>query len=190
MTRLLMGTALALCLMLQPSKADVIVPLGINPTSGSGAFANTNPGTGGGGSGLFEDRYTFTLFGGPQFLTIASVTNVFASDDQFISGFTGSVVFEGADNAIGGGDDVTLIGPVAATACLLVPNCQGFAGFATLDPGDYHLLITGDAGVNAGYGGNLSTFAVPGPIVGAGLPGLLAACFGMIALARRRRKAT
>ena len=34
----------------------------------------------------------------------------------------------------------------------------------------------------------VNTTAVPGPIVGAGLPGLVAACGGLLALARRRRR--
>jgi hypothetical protein len=38
-----------------------------------------------------------------------------------------------------------------------------------------------------GYG-TITLQAVPGPIVGAGLPGLIAACGGLIALARRRRQ--
>jgi hypothetical protein len=35
---------------------------------------------------------------------------------------------------------------------------------------------------------DVAPFAVPGPIVGAGLPGLIAACFGMVGLSWRRRR--
>jgi hypothetical protein len=38
------------------------------------------------------------------------------------------------------------------------------------------------------FAADLSSVAVPGPIAGAGLPGLVAACGGLLALARRRRK--
>ena len=187
MKKLLLATTMLLSIA-GTSRADIVVNLGNNPTSGTGAFSNTDPGTGGGGSGAFADIYTFTLSGGPQIITIASVTNTFASLDQFIAGFTGAVLDDGPDNTVGGGDDSFVIGPVMASACIAVPNCQFLAGSALLDPGGYYLLLTGTAGVNAGYGGNISTFAVPFPLAGAGLPGLIAGCLGLLGLSWHRRR--
>ena len=67
----------------------------------------------------------------------------------------------------------SLTGPVAKGAYLV-----GF--FNTGSPG------IPDWGATANSG---ALFVVPGPVVGAGLPGLVAACGGLIALARRRRRA-
>lgn len=162
--------------------AAVIQNFGTDPTSASGAF-NHSLGTLNGG---FSDQYTFTLDHTLN-LTIASVTNVFAQGSDFITGFNGSVVFEGVDGVIGGGDDVTVIGPVFASACVLVPNCQGFAGAAILGPGNYFLDIAGIANGSSGYGGNLATFAndttpLPGAL------GLFAGGLGVLGLIGRRRK--
>lgn len=47
----------------------------------------------------------------------------------------------------------------------------------------YELIAAPNASVD-----DVISVSVPGPVVGAGLPGLLAACGGLIALARRRRR--
>jgi hypothetical protein len=173
-TKMLLAAA-AMLLSFSAAQAAIVTDLGVDPTSSSGAFSEQV------GGGAFDNQLTFQLVGGPQFLTIASVTNVFPSASDFITGFTGSV-FEQV-GAIGGGDDILVIGPVAATANC-GPNCQGFAGSALLDAGNYYLDVSGTGGGTSGYGGNLAVAAVPEPSTWAML--LLGFC-GIGLMAYRRK---
>jgi opacity protein-like surface antigen len=177
--------AVAACCLSAPASADVVADLGINPTSATGSFNHSL----GALVGAFDNQLTFQLIGAPQFVTIASVTNVFPSAGDFITGFTGAV-FNTVDGIIGNGNDLAVIGPVAATlGCGIGSDiCQGFAGAALLDAGAYYLDISGTAGGSSGYGGNLAVAAVPGPVAGAGIPGILAGGLALIGLMRRRRK--
>jgi hypothetical protein len=179
MKKILLGSVVLLA-MVTASHAAVITDLGVNPSSGAGIFSHSP------GFGSFDDQYTFQLSGGTPFLAIASVTNTFASLSDFIFNFNGSV-FNSVDGIIGNGNDIRVVGPIAATSCPITPNCQELSGSGILSAGSYYLDISGIAGSTAGYGGNLSVSAVPGPIVGAGLPGLLAAGLMLFGLQRRRR---
>jgi len=184
MKKLLLAAAFALATVASAG-ADTISNLGTNPTSGAGAFSNTDPGTGASGSGLFADLYNFDLVGN-QILTIAFAVNTFAGGtSQFITNFTGTVFSDGANGVPGGGDDVAVLGPELAVACIGIPSCQIFGGSAVLPGGNYYLLITGDAAVNAGYGGNLSTNAET-PIPGA-IWLFASGAAGLGALLRRRK---
>lgn len=182
MKRLLLATTAAMLALAVPASAAIIADLGVNPTSSQGDFSNSV------GGGLFSDQYTFQLVGGPQFITIASVTNVFPQTTDFITNFTASVFQDLGAPGVGGGD-ILVIGPVSASACS-IPNCQFVAGSAILNAGNYFASIDGIGGGTSGYGGNLATaaLAVPGPIVGAGLPGLLA-LFGFGSFLWKRRNA-
>ena len=172
---------LAAAALAAPAGAAVISDLGVNPSSAAGNFSNSP------GAGVFSDQVQFQLVGGLQHLTIASVTNTFASVSDFIAGFTASVFNYGADGLFQTADDVEIIGPVAAGPCA-VPFCQGMAGSGLLNSGLYYAQFSGIAGSTAGYAGNISTSTpAPIPIPAAGL--LLIAGVGALGLLKRRKTA-
>ncbi len=179
MKLVLVVTAVALSFPVASSRANVIADFGLNPTAAQGAFNNAPA------AGAFEDQYTFQLDRDLS-LTIASVTNVYPNPTDFITDFAGSVFNAGADGVPGGGDDSLSFGPIGASPCGLL--CQGLSGSALLGPGNYYFQVSGTADLTSGYGGNLSTAYVPGPIAGAGLPGLLAAILTLVGLNRRRKR--
>jgi uncharacterized protein (TIGR03382 family) len=187
MKKLLLATTM-LCALASGAKATQ-VNLPSNPTSATGNFQLAP------GAGAFEDQVTFGLNGGPIFLTIANATNTYAGPGDQIIAWVASIYSAGADQILDNADanplnddDVLLFGPQAATACAGVSNCQTVGGSGIIfNPGIYYAEFTGIGSGTSGYGGNISTFVVPGPVVGAGLPAALAfGLFGLNWLRRRR----
>src|SRR5262249_12019117 len=64
-----------------------------------------------------------------------------------------------------------------------------FSVASLLPPGTFvtGLFVTGGQNVGTSRSAHLGA-TVPGPIVGAGLPGIVAACAGLVGLVRARRK--
>src|SRR5262249_3479682 len=72
-------------------------------------------------------------------------------------------------------------GTWASASIVLTPNASGLNVAA-------HIFVTSSP-ANAANGALATGFAsTPGPILGAGVPGLVAACVGLLGLARRRRQ--
>jgi hypothetical protein len=105
----------------------------------------------------------------------------------------------GSNLACGGGCIFTATnGPNTVTFDLITETVSTGGGFLDISgtglitltnfdstPGTFFLSTQGGSGVNLTFS---TTVAVPGPVVGAGIPGLVAACAGLFAFARRRRK--
>jgi len=181
MLKTTVAAAALLGLSMVPASAITIDNLGINPNSSQGNFESATA-----AGGAFTEEVLFQLVGGLYHLTIASVVNTYAGGAaDFIANFSASVFSYGADNALLTADDIEVIGPVPAGPCQ-VPQCQGMAGSAILDTGNYYAQFTGIGGATAGYAGNISTSEVPIP---AALPlfgGVIAAWGGVTAWKRRR----
>ena len=171
-----------------PASAAVIA-LGTNPTSATGHFSN-DPNGGPNIGGLFTDQITFSLEGSALYITFASATNSFTQASDIITGFTGQLFEQIGAIGIGGGADIAVGAPVAAVPCAQNPTgCTILAGFALLDSGNYYLQLSGNAGLTAGYGGDLTTVGVAGAVPEASTWMMMIAGFaGVAGMAYRRRR--
>jgi len=169
-----------------PARAALITDIkdcGLDPVGCS--FQSGGTGADSSATGSFTQDVTFSL---DRTLSLTVATTQSAELGQATRYITDwqLAIFSGVPPAPGTG---TAAGPVTAIDVAEPPPGNGVAFqlldfFAYLGPGTYFLQYTGTGGALASFNGQLDS--VPGPIVGAGIPGMVFAC-GVILAWRRRR---
>jgi hypothetical protein len=160
------------------------VQVTVNLKSGED-FAKT--GAGGGDTLLFDLAGTPTL---TDFTSAATNNQPVA----LVSTTAGSIMADGSGTwqyaincpTCGGGTSApTLVPPITFDI-----SATGLSTASFVRNGNGLFFSADIMGANGNTGDVGAPNAVPGPIVGAGLPGLLTACSGLLWLARRRRNKT
>jgi hypothetical protein len=109
---------------------------------------------------------------------------------SFIQNFAVTIWSNGADGIAGTADDVKVLGPLSPSSVPPPPGSQFVSAAGTLANGGYYFDVQGIGSTNTSFDGSVDTTAaaVPGPIAGAGLPGLILAGGGLFGWWRRRKK--
>jgi hypothetical protein len=154
----------------------------VQPADGAGLMnanaSDTHTGTGTDNIIIYLVATGFTP-GGMQTFTSQFTNNALAGSGLLVTEST----FLGTPIALG-----TQLGTASFPPQPLLGVATSVTNQSVSDPysitAEFNITATGD--VNSA--GTIQVSAVPGPMVGAGLPGLMAACAGLLALARRRRR--